>query len=44
MNLRNLIAVLLLLGMFACTQRTCPTYTKGELKKAEKTERTDKKI
>ena len=44
MNLKTLIAALLLLGMFACTQRTCPTYTKDELKKVEKTENTDEKI
>ena len=36
MNIRTLLAALLLFGMLvACTQRTCPTYTKQEIKKTE---------
>jgi hypothetical protein len=44
MNFKTLIAFLLLLGMFACTQRTCPTYTKDKIKKAEQTEQADKRV
>jgi len=44
MNFKTLIAMLLLVGMFACTQRTCPTYTKDKIKKTEQTEQTDKKV
>jgi hypothetical protein len=44
MNIKTLIAVLLLVGMFACTQRTCPTYTKDELKQTEQSENTERKI
>jgi hypothetical protein len=44
MNIKTLIAALLLVGMFACTQRTCPTYTKDEIKKTEQKENTERKI
>ena len=44
MNLKTLVAVLLLVGMFACTQRTCPTYTKDEINKTEQVEETDKEV
>lgn len=44
MKMKSLIAILLLCGMFACTQRTCPTYTKDQIKKVEQQESTDKKI
>ncbi len=41
---KSLVAILLLLGMFACTQRTCPTYTKDQINKVEQQENTDQKI
>lgn len=44
MNFKTLIAVLLLIGMYSCTQRTCPTYTKDELKKTEQVEKTDESV
>jgi hypothetical protein len=44
MNFKTLIAVLLLVGMFSCTQRTCPTYTKEDVKKTEQVEKTDQDV
>lgn len=38
MKLKITIVALFLVGMFACTQRTCPTYTKDDVKKVERTE------
>lgn len=38
MKVKLAIAVLFLVGMFSCTQRTCPTYTKDNLQKIEKAE------
>ncbi len=33
MKVKSLIAAVILAGMlFACTQKTCPTYTKGQVK------------
>ena len=38
--MKKIIAALILIGMLAaCTQRTCPTYTKDSLKKMEQTEK-----
>ncbi len=39
MKIKIAIVVLFLVGMFACTQRTCPTYTKDTIKKVEKTDK-----
>jgi len=39
MKIKIGIVVLFLVGMFACTQRTCPTYTKDAIKKIEKTDK-----
>jgi len=44
MNLKTLIAVLLLIGMYSCTQRTCPTYTQDDIQKTEQVEKTDKEV
>jgi hypothetical protein len=39
MKIRTFIAALVLAGMFAaCTQKTCPTYTKDDVKKVEQAE------
>lgn len=38
MKLKIAIVALFMLGSFACTQRTCPTYTKDSIKKTDKTE------
>lgn len=35
MKLRALLFVLVLCGMGACTQRTCPTYTKQDVPQQE---------
>ena len=35
MKIKLAILALFMIGMFACTQRTCPTYTKDEIKKTE---------
>jgi hypothetical protein len=35
MKLRVLLFALVVLGMGACTQRTCPTYTKNDVQKQE---------
>jgi len=40
MKIKIAIVALFMVGMFACTQRTCPTYTKDDVKK---TEQADKK-
>ncbi len=37
MKLRVLLFALVLFGMGACTQRTCPTYTKNDTQKQEVT-------
>jgi len=39
MKIKIAIIALFIVGMFACTQRTCPTYTKDDIKKIEKTEK-----
>lgn len=39
MKIKIAIIALFIVGMFACTQRTCPTYTKDDVKKIEKTEK-----
>jgi hypothetical protein len=39
MKIKIAIVALFMVGMFACTQRTCPTYTKDNIKKVEKTEK-----
>lgn len=39
MKLKIIIVALFLVGMFACTQRTCPTYTKDDVNKVERTEK-----
>ena len=41
MKIKIAILVLFMVGMFACTQRTCPTYTKDDIKK---TEQKDKEV
>ncbi len=41
MKIKITIVALFLIGSFACTQRTCPTYTKDSVKK---TEQTDKEV
>ena len=41
MKIKIVILVLFMTGMFACTQRTCPTYTKEDIKK---TEQRDKEV
>ena len=38
MKLKILILALVIVGMSACTQRTCPTYAKKDAPKAEKSE------
>lgn len=35
MKLRVLLFALVMVGMGACTQRTCPTYTKNDVQKQE---------
>jgi hypothetical protein len=35
MKLRVLLFALVVLGMGACTQRTCPTYTQNDVQKQE---------
>ncbi len=44
MKVKIAIVALFMISMFACTQRTCPTYTKDTIKKTEKTEKTDKEV
>ena len=44
MKLRTLIVALLLVGMYACTQRTCPTYTKDDIKKSEQTQKVEQDV
>ena len=39
MKIKIAIVALLLAGTFACTQRTCPTYIKDDVKKTEITEK-----
>ena len=40
MKLRAFVAALVLAGMLAaCTQKTCPTYTKDNLKKVEQADK-----
>lgn len=39
MKIKIAVVALLLFGTFACTQRTCPTYTKDTIKKTEKTDK-----
>lgn len=42
MKLKALVFALVLFGMGACTQRTCPTYTKQDIQKQEPvSEKTD---
>ena len=36
MKLKIVAFVILIASMAACTQRTCPTYTKDSIKKVEK--------
>jgi hypothetical protein len=38
MKIKILIIALFAVGTFSCMQRTCPTYTKDDVKKVEKTE------
>jgi hypothetical protein len=38
MKIKIAIVAVFMICSFACTQRTCPTYTKDEIKKTEKTE------
>ena len=38
MKTKLAIIALFTVGVFACTQRTCPTYTKDEIKKTEQKE------
>ena len=40
MKTKLLIALILLVGVVSCTQRTCPTYTRDSIKKIEKPEKT----
>ncbi|WP_255651059.1 hypothetical protein [Cesiribacter sp. SM1] len=35
MKLRVLLFAVVLFGMGACTQKTCPTYTKNDVQKQE---------
>ena len=44
MKLRTLIVALLLVGMYACTQRTCPTYTKDDVNKSEQIEKNEQDV
>lgn len=44
MKIKTLMAILLLVGMFACTQRTCPTYTKDSKPEIQKSEKATKKV
>ena len=39
MKIKLLIIAFCLCNILACTQYTCPTYTKDEVKKTEKTEK-----
>ena len=39
MKIKIAIVALFLAGTFACTQRTCPTYTNDNVKKTEITEK-----
>jgi len=39
MKIKIVIIALFFVGMFSCTQRTCPTYTKDEIKKTERSEK-----
>ncbi len=39
MKIKILIIAVLIAGTFACTQRTCPTYTKDGQQKVEKPEK-----
>jgi len=39
MKLKIVALVILLASMAACTQRTCPTYTKDSVEKMEKPEK-----
>jgi len=39
MKIKIAIVALFMVGIFACTQRTCPTYTKDNIKKTEKAEK-----
>ena len=39
MKIKIAIIALFMVGSFACTQRTCPTYTKDDIKKTEQTDK-----
>jgi len=39
MKIKIAIIAFFMVGMFACTQRTCPTYTKDTIKKTEKADK-----
>ena len=39
MKIKIAIVALFMVGMFACTQRTCPTYTKDDIKKTEQADK-----
>jgi hypothetical protein len=40
MNIRTIVAAVILAGMIAaCTQKTCPTYTKDNVNKTEQADR-----
>lgn len=39
MKIKIAIVALFMVGMFACTQRTCPTYTKDDIKKVEQADK-----
>ena len=39
MKIKIAIVALFIVGMFSCTQRTCPTYTKDDIKKTERSEK-----
>jgi hypothetical protein len=44
MKIKILMALLLLVGMFACTQRTCPTYTKDSKPEIQKSEKPSERV
>lgn len=44
MKLRVLLFAIVVFGMGACTQRTCPTYTKNDIQKQEITKHQDARV
>lgn len=44
MKLRVLLFAVVLFGMGACTQKTCPTYTKNDVQKQEVVETREARV